>query len=85
MTEMTATSGHRSLSIVIPAKNESGAIADLLTEIRQLHDDVEILVVDDGSEDDTATLAEDAGARVIRHPMSLGNGAAVKAGARAAR
>ncbi|HKK29955.1 MAG TPA: glycosyltransferase family 2 protein, partial [Alphaproteobacteria bacterium] len=41
-------------------------------------------VVDDGSTDKTAALAEDAGAKVVSHPQSLGNGAAVKAGARAA-
>ena len=81
---MTAAPSDRNLSIIIPAKNESGAIAGLITDIRRLHPDVEILVVDDGSEDDTAELAETAGATVLRHPISLGNGAAIKAGARAA-
>ena len=82
---MTAEPADNSLSIIIPAKNEAGAIGDLVDEIRRLHAGAEILVVDDGSEDDTARLAEAAGANVLRHPISLGNGAAVKTGARAAQ
>lgn len=82
---MTAESASNSLSIIIPAKNESGAIGDIVAEIRRLHADAEILVVDDGSEDDTARLAKAAGASVLSHPISLGNGAAIKSGARAAR
>lgn len=82
---MTAESASNSLSIIIPAKNESGAIGDVVAEIRRLHADAEILVVDDGSEDDTARLAKAAGASVLSHPISLGNGAAIKSGARAAR
>jgi glycosyltransferase involved in cell wall biosynthesis len=81
---MTTDTAGRNLSIIIPAKNESGAIGDLVAEARRLHADAEILVVDDGSQDDTAQIAETAGATVLRHPVSLGNGAAVKAGARAA-
>ena len=81
---MTSTSIDNGVSIVIPAKNESQVIADVVAEIRRLHAEAEVLVVDDGSDDDTASLAEGAGARVISHPMSLGNGAAIKAGARAA-
>jgi glycosyltransferase involved in cell wall biosynthesis len=81
---MTATTDIKSLSIIIPAKNEAASIADVVSMIRQTYADAEILVVDDGSDDDTATLAEQSGATVIRHPISLGNGAAVKAGARAA-
>ena len=79
---MTAASSDRRLSIVIPAKNESGAIGGLVTEIRRLHADAEVIVVDDGSDDDTASQAERAGATVVKHPISLGNGAAVKAGAK---
>ncbi|MBT8086409.1 MAG: glycosyltransferase family 2 protein [Gammaproteobacteria bacterium] len=72
------------LSIVIPTKNESAAIADVVSTARECYPDAELLVVDDGSTDDTAAVAERAGATVIRLPESLGNGAAVKTGARAA-
>ena len=73
-----------SLSIVIPAKNEAGAIGTAVAGAREACPEAEIIVVDDGSDDDTAAVAKEAGATVIRHPESLGNGAAVKAGARAA-
>jgi glycosyltransferase involved in cell wall biosynthesis len=70
------------LSIIIPAKNEAGAIGGVVERIVALYPDAETLVVDDGSSDETAAIAERSGARVISHPHSLGNGAAVKAGAR---
>lgn len=73
-----------SFSIVIPAKNEAGAIGAAVTGAREAYPDAEIIVVDDGSDDDTGGVAQEAGAKVVRHPESLGNGAAVKAGARAA-
>ena len=73
-----------SLSIVIPAKNEGGAIGDVVAAAVKEYPEAEIIVVDDGSTDNTADAARDAGAKVIQHPESLGNGAAVKAGARAA-
>jgi glycosyltransferase involved in cell wall biosynthesis len=73
-----------SLSIVIPAKNEADAIGTAVAGAKKEYPEAEIIVVDDGSSDDTAKVAEQAGAKVVRHPESLGNGAAVKAGARAA-
>ena len=73
-----------SLSIVIPAKNEGGAIGAVVSKAREQYADAEIIVVDDGSSDDTAEVAAAAGATVVSHPESLGNGAAVKSGARAA-
>ena len=73
------------LSIVIPAKNESAAIGKVVADAVARYPDVEVIVVDDGSTDDTAKVAREAGAKVVQHPESLGNGAAVKAGARAAR
>ena len=73
-----------SFSIVIPAKNEAGAIGNAVAGARERYPDAEIIVVDDGSTDDTAAAAEAAGATVVRHPESLGNGAAIKSGARAA-
>lgn len=73
-----------SLSIVIPAKNEAGAIGAVVAGAREAYPDAEIIVVDDGSDDDTPAVAEEAGATVVQHPESLGNGAAVKSGARRA-
>ena len=73
-----------SLSIIIPAKNEAAVIGDVVSSVRVAYTDAEILVVDDGSSDETATFAERAGATVVSHPVSLGNGAAIKAGARVA-
>lgn len=72
------------LSIIIPAKNEGATIGDVVGRSRSIFPYAEIIVVDDGSADETVSLAESAGARVIIHPESLGNGAAVKSGARAA-
>ena len=73
------------ISIIIPANNEAEALGPLVERLRASQPGAEILVVDDGSGDATAAVAEAAGARVIRHPYQMGNGAAVKTGARAAR
>ena len=73
------------LSVVLPAKSESAAIGHTVTAIRRLYPRAEVIVINDGSTDDTAQLAEAAGARVVTHPYSQGNGAAIKTGARAAQ
>ena len=73
-----------SVSVVIPAFNEAGAIASVIDELRAAAAWHEILVVDDGSTDDTAAAASAAGARVVKHPYNKGNGAAVKSAIRAA-
>ena len=70
------------ISVVLPAKNEAGAIGETILSIFQLNKVNEIIVVNDGSTDDTAQIAEQAGAKVIHHPYSKGNGAAIKTGAR---
>ena len=70
------------VSVVLPAKNESGAIEATISKILNLKLIDEVLVVNDGSTDNTAELAQKAGARVISHPYSKGNGAAIKTGAR---
>jgi len=81
---MSQDSSPIELSIVIPAKNEAAAIADVVATAKSAYPDAEVIVVDDGSTDETGQAAEEAGATVIRHPESLGNGAAAKSGARAA-
>ncbi|NOQ64095.1 MAG: glycosyltransferase [Methyloprofundus sp.] len=73
------------LSIVLPAKNEAKNIANVLRDIKSLKLDAEILVINDGSSDNTAAIATQAGATVITHPYCQGNGAAIKTGARNAK
>ncbi|WP_024537976.1 glycosyltransferase family 2 protein [Comamonas badia] len=74
------------ISIVLPAKNEAAAIGQTIAKILALqYPQADILVINDGSIDNTATVAEAAGARVIHHPYGKGNGAAIKTGARAAQ
>ena len=70
------------LSIIIPAKNEALGLRPLLATLKDGWPRAEIIVVDDGSDDDTGEVARQLGVRVIRHPYSMGNGAAIKAGAR---
>ena len=77
------------ISILIPAYNESGIIADVVSGVRATMDllrrPYEILVIDDGSTDETALQAQNAGARVVSHPYNIGNGAAIKTGIRQAK
>lgn len=75
---------NHSISIIIPAKNEQHGLAQILPGLKQRYPDAEILIVDDGSTDDTAELCTTHNVKVLRQPYSKGNGAAVKAGARAA-
>jgi glycosyltransferase involved in cell wall biosynthesis len=72
------------VSVIVPAFNESASIEALVSGLRRAGSWHEILVVDDGSTDDTGPRAAQAGARVIRHPYNKGNGAAVKTGIRLA-
>lgn len=72
------------ITILLPAYNEEQSIAATIHSIKQLYPEFEVLVVDDGSSDNTAQQARDAGATVKSHPYNIGNGAAVKTGLRAA-
>lgn len=72
------------VSVILPAFNEAGCIGPLVENIRTLYPNFEVIVVDDGSSDDTSRIARQAGATVCRHPYNIGNGAAVKTGIRAA-
>lgn len=73
----------QSVTIVLPAFNECASIGAVIGSLRSAswH---EILVIDDGSTDDTSAVAAAAGARVVRHPYNKGNGAAVKTAIRSA-
>jgi glycosyltransferase involved in cell wall biosynthesis len=73
------------VSIVIPAHNEEAVIGQVLDQLRLLADFLEIIVVDDGSTDNTISVATEHGAKIVRHPYNIGNGAAVKSGIREAQ
>ena len=80
------TSQGPNISIVIPARNEAAGLRQLLPSLLGLAlDAAEILVVDDGSNDDTAAVCAEYRVTRLRNHYALGNGAAIKAGARAAK
>jgi len=68
--------------VVMPALNESASVAGVIAEVREALPDVECLVVDDGSRDDTSRVARAAGARVAQLPFNLGVGGAMRLGFR---
>jgi glycosyltransferase involved in cell wall biosynthesis len=72
------------ISVILPAKNESEGLRQTLPALRLCFPEAEIIVVDDGSTDATASVADELGATVLSSPYSMGNGAAIKRGARAA-
>jgi len=72
------------ISIVLPAKNEASNIEPVLIKLIQLYPTAEIIVIDDGSTDDTVTICSKHSVKVVSHPYSMGNGAAIKTGARTA-
>ena len=72
------------LTVIIPALNEAAHLGAVLNEVRQECGDIvdTVLVIDDGSSDDTSRVAAENGATVIRHPANLGYGASLKTGLR---
>jgi polyprenyl-phospho-N-acetylgalactosaminyl synthase len=69
--------------IVVPAFNEAGVIGDVIADLRSVFTNV--VCVDDGSADDTGEVALKAGAHLVRHPVNLGQGAAIQTGIEYAR
>ncbi|MET0700742.1 MAG: glycosyltransferase family 2 protein [Mycobacterium sp.] len=69
--------------IVVPAFNEASVIGDVIADITSTF--AHVVCVDDGSRDDTAANALRAGAHVVRHPVNLGQGAAIQTGVEYAR
>ena len=72
------------VSVIIPTYNEDESIGAVVSRVRAIDADFQILVIDDGSTDNTAAAAMAAGAEVYRHPYNIGNGAAIKSGIRKA-
>ncbi|MEN6587384.1 MAG: glycosyltransferase family 2 protein [Sulfuricella sp.] len=72
------------LSLILPARNEAESLRCLLPALVATFPDSEIIVVNDGSGDDTLVVCAEFPVRVVSHPYPKGNGAAVKSGARAA-
>jgi glycosyltransferase involved in cell wall biosynthesis len=75
--------GYQDVWIVVPAFNEASVIGDVVADIRSVFDHV--VLVDDGSKDNTGDIALRAGAHVVPHPVNLGQGAAIQTGVEYAR
>lgn len=72
------------VSIIIPAYNEAKTIGEIILHIKRLYPEFEVIVINDGSRDETGSVANKAGAIVYNHPYNIGNGAAIKSGIRVA-
>jgi glycosyltransferase involved in cell wall biosynthesis len=74
----------KSVSVIIPVFNEAETIGKIIRDIISLYPDFEVIVINDGSTDETGARAREAGALVYSHPYNIGNGAAIKSGIRIA-
>jgi len=72
----------KEVSIILPAKNEAESLKTLLPALRGKFPDAEVIVIDDGSIDGTPDVCRQSGVRILSHIYSMGNGAAIKTGAR---
>jgi glycosyltransferase involved in cell wall biosynthesis len=81
---MTSDAAPSRVLVVIPALNEAASVGGVVGEVRAALPDADVLVVDDGSTDRTAVVARAAGAMVVRLPINLGVGGAMRAGFRLA-
>lgn len=81
---MTRNHNGETITVLLPTYNEGNSVGETIREIKRLHPDFEILVVDDGSTDQTMARAMAEGANVWPHPHNIGNGAAIKTGLRCA-
>ena len=89
LSSATGRPGHQGshvngISIILPAKNEAASLATLLPRLREAQPGAQIIVIDDGSTDETRSLCQAQGVTCLSSPYSMGNGAAIKRGARAA-
>ena len=66
--------------IIIPAYNEGPRIGEVVRQVRDAVPDYDVLVIDDGSRDETSQAARSAGAQVVSHPFNLGYGVAIQTG-----
>jgi hypothetical protein len=66
--------------IIIPAFNEGARIGEVVRRVRETNPDFDIVVIDDGSRDETAQIAREAGAEVVTHPFNMGYGVAIQTG-----
>jgi glycosyltransferase involved in cell wall biosynthesis len=72
------------VSVIIPAYNEAQTLGNVIKQLSELFPEFEMIVINDGSTDATASIAKEAGAIVYSHPYNIGNGAAIKSGIRIA-